>query len=112
MIYLIYLKRKGVNAVIKMMLCCDVNTMKCTPSDIDRELSTFAISYLRVSDSIWLFKYPSGWQGSYLRPEADLFHDHFERYTEDESSIILIELSDRMIYYNLPKSAHTFLTED
>ena len=98
--------------VIKMMLCCDVNTMKCTPADIDRELSTFAISFLRVSDSIWLFKYPSGWQGSYERPEVHLFYDHFEKYTVEDSSIIMLELIDRTIYYNLPEAAHNFLSKD
>lgn len=98
--------------MIKMMLCCDLKTMKCAPDDIDQELSTFAISFVRVSDAIWLFKYPSGFEGSFLRPEEHLFYDHFEKFTEEESSIILVELDDRKLYYNLPETVHNFLMED
>lgn len=96
--------------MLKMMLSCDLNTMKCTADDIDREFSTFALSYLRVSDSIWVFTYPSGYKGSYLPENETIFYDHFEKFCDDESAIVITDLKES--FYNLPESAHMLLNRD
>ncbi len=97
--------------MLKLMLCCDVATMNCTAADIDRELSTFAPSHMRVSESIWLFSYPSGFRGSYFSVESTIFDDHFEKFCKDDSVIFVINLKERY-YYNLPESALSFLNPD
>ena len=97
--------------MLDFMLACDLSTLSCTATDIDKEVASFSSSYIRVSDSIWLFKYPSGYHGSFLTPEEYLFLDHFEKFTHDESIIAIIMLQDRH-YYNLPEPAHRFLSEE
>lgn len=97
--------------MLKMMLCCDVTTMNCTADDIDSELSTFAPSYQRVSDSIWFFTYPSGFVGSYCPATESIFYDHFEKFCKDDSVIFVIDLREKF-YCNLPESAMYFLEQD
>lgn len=97
--------------MLDFLISCDVSTLNCSADDISKEIETFANSYVRVSDSIWLFKYPSGFHGSFLAPEEHLFIDHFEKFTHSESTFILLQLKDRF-YYNLPKSACSFLEQD
>jgi len=85
--------------------------MSCSASDINLELAAFAVSYVQVSDSLWFFKYPDGYDGNPLPKAEHLFYDHFEKFTDESSVIFLTTLSDSY-YYNLPDAANKFLWLD
>ena len=97
--------------MLRFALYCDLSTMSCTAQDINKELSAFADSYVQVTDSLWLFRYPDGFDGNPLPKEEHLFYDHFEKFT-GEDGIIFLEILRNNDYYNLPDSAHQFLCRE
>ena len=94
--------------MLRFALYCDLSTMYCTAQDINDELSKFAKSYVQANNSLWFFRYPSGFDGNPLPKDEHLFYDHFEKFT-DEESIIFIEILRDDHFYNLPDSVHQFL---
>lgn len=97
--------------ILRFMLYCDLSTMRCTASDINTELASFADSYVKVNDALWFFKYPNRFDGSFLSKDEFLFNKYFEKFTDEESIIFLSVLDDRN-YYNLPDIVCDFLSSD
>ena len=97
--------------MLQFILYCDLPTMKCTASDINAELSSFADFHMQVNDTLWLFKYPEGFVEDSRPKEEHLFCDHFEKFT-DENSVIFLAPLDGNHYYILPDAAHRFLSAD
>ena len=61
----------------KFLLYCDLSTMNCTSNDICKELSTFTISYVQATSSLWFFKYDNERDLDILPNYEHLFYDHF-----------------------------------
>lgn len=97
--------------MLKFLLYCDLSTMKCTVADIEKELSRFASSFVKVNNSLWFFKYPNSYDGSPLPKEEHLFLDYFDKFTHDDSIIYMEKISDNY-YFNLPDDICGFLEQD
>lgn len=97
--------------MLNFLLYCDLSTMSCTAHDINAELQKFSKGYVQVNDSLWFFKYPDGFDGNPLPKDEHLFYDHFQKFTNDESTIF-IEILHNNHYYFLPEEAHSFLALD
>lgn len=100
---------KGGVYVLDFLLYCDLSTMSCTTADINLELYDFAKSFVQINDSLWLFKYPSGFNGSPLQKPNYLFLEYFEKFTNDDS-VIFIQQLDGNDYYSLPDEACEFIS--
>ena len=74
-------------------------------------LKKISRSHVQVNDSLWFFKYPDDFDGNLLPKDEQLFYDHFEKFT-NENSIIFIEVLRNDHYYNLPNEVSSFLESD
>ena len=97
--------------MLTFLLYCDLSTMTCTSYDINAELKKISRSHVQVNDSLWFFKYPDDFDGNLLPKDEQLFYDHFEKFT-NENSIIFIEVLRNDHYYNLPDEVSSFLESD
>lgn len=97
--------------MLTFLLYCDLPTMNCNVEDINQKLSSFASSYIQVNDSLWFFKYPNEFDGSFLPKEEHLFYEYFDNFVNADSIIFINRLSERH-YYVLPKEVARFLDED
>lgn len=97
--------------LLNFLLYCDIPTLNCTADDINLELSTFAKSYIQVNDSLWFFKYPDGFDGSFFSKEEHLFYDHFEKFAGKTGNVFIERLTNND-FYQLPDEVCDFLSRN
>lgn len=97
--------------MLKLMLFCDLTTLNCTVEDIESELSSFSNSFTKVNGSMWFFTYPSEFNGSFLPKPEQIFNDHFEKFTNDNSLVYIGILSEDN-YYMLSDESSQFLSQE
>lgn len=97
--------------MLKCFLYCDIKSLNCSAEDIEKALSDFAVSFIRVNDSIWLFKYTDTFNGYWESHESYIFNTYFEKFTTDQSLVLLSRIEDRF-YYNLPEDCAYYLNSD
>lgn len=100
--------------MLKLMLYCDLSTMKCTSDDINRELAQFSSSYVQVNNSLWFFKYDDDFNSSCLQKDEVIFYEYFEKHLKEDSIIFISLLNShdsRGRMYQLPAHIDTYLQE-
>lgn len=96
--------------MITFLLYCDMQTMKCTVSDIDKELGTFVNSFVRVNDSLCFFKYPKRFDGYFVPPSEWILEEHLDKFMDENSIVYIEEVGDRN-YCNLPDDVISYVFE-
>lgn len=92
--------------MFKFILYCDLNTLRCTSEDINKELRAFSGKFLQVNTSLWIFTYPNEYQGYQITHEEHIFLEYFEKYTDTESIIVITEVSNTVRFFGeLPQVA-------
>ena len=97
--------------MMAFLFYCDMSSVKCTVNDIDNELLTFAKSYLRVNDSLCIFKYPKRFDGHFVQPCEWIFEEHFAKFMDDNSIAYISEITDRC-YFSPSDPVLEYLKQD
>lgn len=95
---------------MKYLLYCDLNTMHCPKSTLEKLISENSNSYLCVSEELWALDI---WEQSFCWEFQDVpeyyIRSLLNKYLDENSKCFILEINRSHADYNLPGEAIQFL---
>ena len=86
------------------MIYCELDSMvNCTAEQLNDIIVSNTEDCIKLNERVWFANIEKHKHSSYLSATEDFFYDHIEKYTNENSIFIIVELA-RSSMYNIPDS--------